>query len=539
GNYWSNWDGNGWGSASAYPIDGGAGAYDKYPFGSRKHSPIHINGNADFASQAASEGWPGNGSPGNPYIIEGYEIDGGGGSYCIWIENTSVYFVIRNCNAYKATNSGSTPNGAGIALKTVTNGRIENNKCNDSTCGIRLYGSSQYNEVIGNNASSNGAGIYLLSSSYNNISGTYASLNSYYGLYLYYSTNNAITGNNASGNADDGIYLESSSNNNITNNNVSFNTNYGIYLSSASNNNLTGNNATGNGAGIYMYSTTGSTLAGNVMWGNGIMIWGNEIHWNTHNIDTTNLVNGKPVYYYRNQVGGQVPDDAGQVILVNCTGMLVKNLSLMRASAGVLIGFSKYTTVTGNNASNNLWGICLYSSSYNNITGNNASFNTNYGLYLSSSSSGNNISGNNASGNYYGIFLDFFSSNNTITYNRFCNNTNYGAFISFGSTGNSICHNNFIGNNGATKGVNGNCQAYDDAGGNSWYDNGAREGNYWSNWDGNGWGSASAYPVDGGAGASDWYPLANPVSEFSQLSVIGMIAIILFALSTLIIRRRK
>ncbi|MEM3493743.1 MAG: DUF835 domain-containing protein, partial [Thermoplasmata archaeon] len=84
------------------------------------HLPIHINGNADFLVQALANGWPGDGTQGNPYIIDGYEIDGGQapalGMYGIWIENTNVYFVIRNCTVYNATNSGSAPYGAGIAL---------------------------------------------------------------------------------------------------------------------------------------------------------------------------------------------------------------------------------------------------------------------------------------------------------------------------------------------------------------------------------------------------------------------------------------
>ncbi|MGC8913412.1 MAG: hypothetical protein ACP5LE_05740 [Thermoplasmata archaeon] len=40
------------------------------------HAPIHITGNADFATQAVNEGWPGNGLQTNPYIIDGYDIDG-------------------------------------------------------------------------------------------------------------------------------------------------------------------------------------------------------------------------------------------------------------------------------------------------------------------------------------------------------------------------------------------------------------------------------------------------------------------------------
>ncbi|MEM3493637.1 MAG: hypothetical protein QXD15_04710, partial [Thermoplasmata archaeon] len=108
------------------------------------HAPIHINGNADFANQAASEGWPGDGSEGNPYIIDGLEIDANGGSYGIWIENTDVYFVIRNCTVYSATSYGSAPYGASIALNNVRHGTLDSNKCNNSEYGIYLYGGSQY-----------------------------------------------------------------------------------------------------------------------------------------------------------------------------------------------------------------------------------------------------------------------------------------------------------------------------------------------------------------------------------------------------------
>jgi hypothetical protein len=66
--------------------------------------------------------------------------------------------------------------------------------------------------------------------------------------------------------------------------------------------------------------------------------------------------------------------------------------------------------------------------------------------------------------------------------------------------------------------VNGNCQAYDDVGGNYWYDNTTKEGNYWSNWDGNGWGTPNAYPIDGGAGAYDKYPLSQPWTGVARLS---------------------
>ena len=59
------------------------------------HDPIDIVGNEDFTAQAESEGWPGDGSEADPFIIEGYEIEPNSDSG-IDIESTSVHFIIRD-----------------------------------------------------------------------------------------------------------------------------------------------------------------------------------------------------------------------------------------------------------------------------------------------------------------------------------------------------------------------------------------------------------------------------------------------------------
>jgi len=137
------------------------------------HAPIHISGNDDFASQATNESWPGDGTEQNPYIIAGYEIDGNGGGYCIWIENTDVWFVIRNCKVWNVTIDYPLQFGTGIFLNDVTHGTLH---CNNCSGNLR------------------------------------------FGIYLYFSSNNTITNNTCSGNGWDGIRLYSSSNTVITHN---------------------------------------------------------------------------------------------------------------------------------------------------------------------------------------------------------------------------------------------------------------------------------------------------------------------------------
>ena len=60
------------------------------------HDPISIDGNGDFTSTAASEGWLGDGTAISPYLIDGYNIISG--IKAISVNNTNVYFRISNCS---------------------------------------------------------------------------------------------------------------------------------------------------------------------------------------------------------------------------------------------------------------------------------------------------------------------------------------------------------------------------------------------------------------------------------------------------------
>lgn len=69
------------------------------------HAPIRINSNADFDEAHGVTNWAtGNGTEGNPWIIENYNIDGGSYGYCIYIGNVTEHFTIQYCNITNATN---------------------------------------------------------------------------------------------------------------------------------------------------------------------------------------------------------------------------------------------------------------------------------------------------------------------------------------------------------------------------------------------------------------------------------------------------
>ncbi len=133
--------------------------------------PIRIDGNDDFAAQVAAEGWPGDGSEGDPYVIEGYEIDGTGYGYGIYIGNTTVHFVVRNCYIHNVTvKDGTQEQNTGIYLYKVQNGRFEDNNLYNKHGFVLWYSE---NNIIHNNTITAGRGIHLWYSDNNTISNNY------------------------------------------------------------------------------------------------------------------------------------------------------------------------------------------------------------------------------------------------------------------------------------------------------------------------------------------------------------------------------
>ena len=234
-----------------------------------------------------------------------------------------------------------------------------------------------------------------------------------------------------------GIRLESSSNNIITGNNV---TEGGtIFLYKSSDNIITDNNITT--GSIWLYYSSGTNISGNTMVGSGkIFIDGYKLeHWNTQVIDTSNTVYGKPVIYWKNQIGGTIPTDAGQVILANCTDVVVENQNISGDGARIQLGFSSGCTITGNHIINNEWEcIWLEYSNDNNITNNDGG-----GIYLEGSN-GNNIISND--GGDAGITLCEHSDNNIVTGNNIINSEWEGIYVYYYSDNNIIADNNIISN---------------------------------------------------------------------------------------------
>ena len=415
--------------------------------------------------------------------------------------NNGYGIWLRYSNNSRINNNNATGNDCGICLDSSSSDTLSSNKANSNNGhGIWLHYSN--NSLVTNNNASNNIndGIHLDSSPANTLTNNTAS-NNRYGIYLSSSSNNTLTDNNAS-NKFSGIRLDSSSNNTLTDNNASSNPGHGIWLDSSPNNTLTDNNASGNSLGIQMYSSPNNTLRGNTMSGNthNFYIYGENLSQYVQDIDTSNKVDEKPIYYWVNEKNQTVPGDAGFVGIVNSTNITVKDLNLTKNGQGVLLAYTEKSVVENVTAWNNSWdGICL-------------SYSTN-----------NTIINNTAWNNYRGIRL-YHSSNNTITHNNVNQNSHYGIDLG-SSTNNTIYLNSFINNSGNVYSANST---------NTW--NSPEEMNYactgstYENYLGNYWSDYSGSDPEGDSVGNspysilgccppnnDTYPLMEPFEGYTPV----------------------
>ncbi|NQE45677.1 hypothetical protein C5S31_06635 [ANME-1 cluster archaeon GoMg2] len=267
------------------------------------------------------------------------------------------------------------------------------------------------------------AGIYLRTTIHCNISYNDVADNDY-GIYLQSSSNNTIFNNNVANNGDDGISVHSSNNNVISKNDISNNVD-GILLYASRNNTISNNNVSNNYGGILLGSSNDNLIINNIFANDGLSVpnsYGNTVKDNT--------INGKPLVYLEKEAN-QIINNAGQVILVKCNNITIKNLDVYYTRVSIELWETTNSEIKDNNISDSVYGIQLHYSGDNAVSNNNIS-NNGCGIFLDHSSSGNMISNNNISNNECGTQLSH-SSTNGIYLNNFINNKN-NFYLSYSST---------------------------------------------------------------------------------------------------------
>ena len=205
--------------------------------------------------------------------------------------------------------------------------------------------------------------------------------------------NSRIFNCDVSSNRHHGIFLYDSNDNTISDNTISSNDMGGIYLLYSNNSTITGNTLSKNFLGITLVNTVGNTVTDNTMMDDGVYVYGDAVeYWNTHTIEISNTVSGKPVHYWKDTVGGIVPAGAGQVILANCSSVTIENQNVSNGDVGISLGFSSSNTIANNTASDGAIGILLWYSDDNRVINNIASRNSPQGIFNSYSNNNTFVS---------------------------------------------------------------------------------------------------------------------------------------------------
>lgn len=116
-------------------------------------------------------------------------------------------------------------------------------------------------------------------------------------------------------------------------------TNYGMLLQNSNENVIINNYINAYWDGISLDDSEDCFLRNNSMYSSGVLAY------ERHDIDNTNTVNDKPIYYYYLKDGLIVPEDAGQVILINCSNFIVENLHISKTTRGISIFNSNYNII--------------------------------------------------------------------------------------------------------------------------------------------------------------------------------------------------
>lgn len=356
---------------------------DLVPFGT-PHAPIFIDDNSDFESQ----GWPGEGTVEQPYIVAGLEINATTGASAINITNTDVHFFIKDCRL--TSNSTNV-----IELRSVTHVRITNNTILQGERGVAAFHSSDLtiydnefytfswagvyledcslSSMRNNNCTSCDAGFHIEQSEQCTVENNFI-LGSDTGIELYWDCEYINVFNNTIQDSWRGIYVYLNCHDNILDsNNCTRIQHIAITVVACSENSILNNFCYLHTAGIVLLNCKKHTIAGN----------------------DCGLTSG---------------EFSGSIRLENTNRSLVTNNHVENASINILLtGGSSYNEVSNNNCSIFDAGIVAWDSSPHNTITNNICDGQGVGV---------------------GIYADY-SSNCTISDNQ-CHrlNINIGAFVS-------------------------------------------------------------------------------------------------------------
>ena len=223
--------------------------------------------------------------------------------------------------------------GCSFQISSFTNNnkqkRIEGNQVNDRP----LY---YYDEAEGITVPTDAGNVVIYQASGLTLEGLQLEPVSY-GIFIRSLEDSTIKDCVFKGNTDAGIWSESLKDNIISDNSFE-DCGYGIYAC-GEDNEFTDNSFRSNGQGIRL-AAANSVLKGNQFTGDGLYIFEDTLEiQNTHDIDLSNTVNGRPLVYLKDQTAPVVSSGAGQLILVNCSDVSISGANCSNTVEGATLLF--------------------------------------------------------------------------------------------------------------------------------------------------------------------------------------------------------
>jgi len=478
------------------------------------HGVININGDTDFSDTATSESWEGDGSSGDPFIIDGYEIHSFVVALII-ISNTRYHFEIQNCNL--------TFSGSAIRLQNVTNGLIENCLIVDVDNGVILTNVTGI-EVVGCDISmlvgTGDSGIFMDDAIDCSISscviqggtGTDSGIYGQYseGITLFNNTvfefdnhgiffggcydmdilNNTLYWNEGVGGGGPscGILIVESDLAYIYGNNITENMDNGITISDASNVTITDNSIVDNWIhGIYLEFTEYCIIQDNYIAGHGDgIIEGPACGISTYFADYTQII-GNEFWY----------NALSSIVLQSSDFGYVFNNYINHSYDHGIAAFSSHNVTIEENEVYNAYGLgggstcgmLIFLSDNASLINNILGHNSENGITIDNSQDGKVIGNTIYDSEYNGLDMIFAAGWN-ISHNVIYDNGGPGIVMNT-PTGSNIIYYNDIGWSGE--------YLVSDNSGNDW--NYTTIGNWYSDYSGTG-----TYGITGSASAVDYYP---------------------------------
>ncbi|MDH7564422.1 MAG: NosD domain-containing protein [Candidatus Bathyarchaeota archaeon] len=321
---------------------------------------------------------------------------------------------------------------SGIRVYNCSYGNFTLNSIRESNYGIKID-DSYFNIIAQNNLTQNNVPIALRQSDSNLIKGNLLYHNFGQAVSTYNSRDNIIENNDIGDNPAHGVYLENCKNSTVASNkvtyvcfgiwihlsqnctvkankvastgpwgiittqsnstlvrsNILFDNEIAMQISLGNDNTIIENNITGNKLGIYIDHSPSNILKDNVIaesWPHGSFgVAGSALRDFMNNVDTSNTVDGKPIYYWVNRHDCEVPADAGYLALVNCSNIIASDLNMSDNYQGVMLAFSNHVLLKNLNLSTNFTGLWIVNSNNNTVHACTLKNNVN-GIYMKNSS---------------------------------------------------------------------------------------------------------------------------------------------------------